>query len=979
MPACVLKNARGFKNQRIKTAALSALILACLFFTGVSRAAQEARAPQWPHETSDLAPDPQSVYGRLENGFRYVLMKNREPRDRVSVHLNVQAGSLNETGPERGLAHFLEHMLFRGSDYFKPGELIKYFQSIGMSFGPDVNAHTGFEKTVYDIILPDGSQKTIAKALLAAKDFAAGALLLDKEIDRERKVVIAEKRTRDSVEYRTLVSSLEFEFPDALISRRLPIGTEEIISKAGRKELKAFYETWYRPDNMILVMVGDFDSEMAGALIQNEFSSLKAPAAPIRRPDIGDIRHKGIKTFYHHEKEAGSTTVSIETARKAPAAPDSAALRKDIFAADLADAIIRNRLEALKGEPGTPFTSAFIDSGTYLKTIRYSEIYAECEPEKWKESLALIEQTLRGALTHGFASHELDRVKKDFGAMLELGVKKAATRNSQGLARQIIFALNNNQVFMSPAQKKEMFAPLLKSLTLKDIHDAFRETWEADHRLVLVMGNARLAEGQIPPERRIHDEMEKSMASFVEKPKKLEKPRFPYLPEPGTAGKIVSKKWIPDLEIFQVDFANHVRLNIKKTDFDANSVQVNLTFGDGKLSQPAGKPGIAILAGAVVNESGLGALDKDGLERALSGKNASVHFYVAEDFFGLKGEAPPEEIPLLFQLLHAHIADPAFRKKAHRLSMERFRQDYRRLSATIDGAVKLHGERFFAGGDEKFGIPDSFDAFSKLSIDDVMAWVEPALRHDPIEISVAGDADVDQVIKAVSRYIGSLPDRKGSGLKKHPGLPRFPEGQIRKITVPTRLPKGLLTVAWPTEDIWNIKRARAFSVLGAIFSERLRVRIRETLGASYSPAAFNQSSKVYPEYGLLKTLVHADPEKIKVIQREVTKIAGDLSTNGVSADELQRAVEPILVRLKELRRKNAYWLDIVMTGSSKYPRQLDWSRSIIEDYQSFETDYISSLAKKYLDNARAAVLTIISDPGAEENAGEIAPPAPDIP
>ncbi|OQW97771.1 MAG: hypothetical protein BWK74_05845, partial [Desulfobacteraceae bacterium A6] len=207
-----------------------AVIFSLLFFCSGYFSADYALAEKninfssWPHEESDLKPDPSVIYGRLTNGFRYILMKNHEPKDRVNIRLNVQAGSMQEEDGEEGLAHYLEHILFCGSTHFDPGELVKYFQDMGMQFGPDANAHTGFYETVYDILLPDGEKESLDKGLLIVEDFAGGALLLDSEVERERKVVIAEKRSRDSSSYRTIVSTMKFKFPDATVSRRFPIG-----------------------------------------------------------------------------------------------------------------------------------------------------------------------------------------------------------------------------------------------------------------------------------------------------------------------------------------------------------------------------------------------------------------------------------------------------------------------------------------------------------------------------------------------------------------------------------------------------------------------------------------------------------------------------------------------------------------------------------------------------------------------------------
>ena len=268
-------------------------------------------------------PDPSLIFGDFPNGFRYVLRENHTPKNRVSMHLVIHAGSINEADDQQGLAHFLEHMLFNGSTHFKPGELVKYFQRIGMSFGPDANAHTGFEETVYDLLLPDGSIKSLKEGLLDVQDYAEGALLLQSEIDKERRIVLAEKRTRDSASYRTFVSAMKFKFPEAKLSKRFPIGINHVLETANQKEFKHFYDTWYRPEKMTLVLVGDFEAETAASLIEEYFSSLSARAPPEKEADIGKIYHQGIKPFYHHEEESGNTSVSIEVLQKVLKTPDS--------------------------------------------------------------------------------------------------------------------------------------------------------------------------------------------------------------------------------------------------------------------------------------------------------------------------------------------------------------------------------------------------------------------------------------------------------------------------------------------------------------------------------------------------------------------------------------------------------------------------------------------------------------------------------
>lgn len=913
----------------------------------------------WPHEGSDLKPDPALIFGRLSNGFRYVLMENHEPKDRVQISLNVQAGSMFEEDGQEGLAHYLEHMLFCGSTHFKPGELVKYFQDMGMQFGPDANAHTGFYETVYDILLPDGRRESLDKGFLIVEDFTEGALLLDSEVNREKRVILAEKRSRDSASYRTFVSTMKFKFPDSKISGRFPIGVEEVLESTTPVQLKDFYETWYRPENIILVIVGDFDPKTAVSLIEKRFSGFSPKTGIKPYPSFGDIEHEGVRAFYHYEKEAGNTSLSIESVEKIGITTETSEVLRNRFIAEIADTIVQNRLDTMVRKKKAPFTSASINSGYSLRHIRYADISAECSPQEWKESLRVIDQILRQALLFGFTQAEYERVKKDTMAMLDNAVKQASTRDSQNIANEIIRHLNSNKVFQSPLQEKEFYSSVLKSIDIKSLHKAFTDTWKAPHRLVIVTGNADI-KGDVPPEELIKEAYRESGGKETSRPFESKTVLFPYLPEPGGKGAIKERKEIPDLGIVQIDFENRVRLNLKKTDFEANEILVNLSFGYGKSGEPYDLEGISELSEAVINESGLGGLDRDEIEKALAGKSTGVDFSVDDGRFLFTGRTVSDEAGLLFQLLYAYIMDPGYREEAYLLSLERFDQKYKELSRSIDGAMKISGERFLAGGDPRFGFP-SPEKLKMLSLDNVRSWIDPQIKNEPVEISVVGDFEEGKVIELVSLYFGSLPERsKGSTLKKA-GIPVFPSAKFHEINVETGDPKSIVFVAYPTEDVWNIGRTRRFNVLGQVVSEKIREEIRESMGAAYSYSAYNNPSRAYPGYGIFYTEAVVNPDESPAVEKRIKNIVSDVVKNGVAGSDLKRALDPVLTNIKDMMRKNNYWLKSVLTESVRYPQQIEWCRTIKKDYESITADELAELAIKYLDNRKAA--SVIIKPG----------------
>ncbi|MDA3895636.1 MAG: insulinase family protein [Desulfobacteraceae bacterium] len=931
---------------------------------------------QWAHDASDLKADPNVIYKELPNGFRYLLMKNSRPENRVSMHLFVQAGSMLEKENERGIAHFLEHMLFNGSENFAPGELVKYFQSIGMKFGADANAHTGFYSTVYDIDLPKGDSKSLSDGLLVLKDYAAGALILEEEVEKERPIILAEKRTRDSVSFRTFEETFKFELPDALPSDRLPIGTEEVIRNADRKLLKNFYETWYRPERMMLIMAGDFEITTAELSIKALFSNMKpkAPASKYQNP--GSINHSGFKTFYHFEPEAGNTSICLETITWKINPPDSIRQQELQLRSGMANHIVNKRLTEMLNDPDTPFTAAMISSGNYLNYLQGADINADCSPENWKKTLSRIEQTLRKAIKYGFTESEIELAKKAYIAQLDKAAKAASTRESSHLARQIMHSLSANRVFQSPDQIKSLKEPMVMAVTAEELHLAIRNDWDTDNRLIIVTGNVNLDNQTANPLNQILDTYTASLTVLLEAPEEKGLIQFPYLPIPVEKGKIINREDITDIGIIHVEFENGVHLYIKPTDFKANEVKSALIFGNGVKQEPEENPGLAALSRKVTQLSGLGQITKDELKRALTGKNTHVGFQIDEDYFSLAGNSVSDEIPLLFQLYHAYLNDPGFREDAYSLALAQYTQDYKSLKHSINGAMVFQGSRFLAGGDARFGLPD-FDTFKNNTLDDIRNWITPALKNAPLEISIVGDLDPERVIDLAATYLGSLPQRSKEKINHDKRQPLFPNGESLTVSVPTVIPKGMINLAFLTDDYKDIQQNRRLSVLSEVFSDRMRVKIREEMGASYSSYAYNAPSRAYDSYGLFNTVVQTDPEDTREIISTLQDIVDDLASQGIDNDELNRAIKPILTSIKERVKTNAYWLNSVLKRASRHPAQLDWCRSFQEDYAAITEQEINELAKKYLVNSKAATVVIVPEiktesltPMANKDSGE---------
>lgn len=961
-------NKRAFFPPRflLPIVAIIAMLVIRLGYAGSSQAEQDCFATNWPSELSTIEPDPSLLRGRLANGLRYVLKKNSEPENRVAIFLNVQAGSLNETDSQRGLAHFLEHMMFKGTANFPGNSLVEYFQSIGMNFGGDTNAHTTYEQTEYHIVLPNGSEKELDTGLLVVADYAGRAQLEGSQIDKERGVILAEKRARDSAAYRTHVASTAFAFRGTLLPERTVIGEEEILQKADRKLLKSYYDDWYRPEKMILVVVGDMEPVVAEGLIKKHFAGLAARTDRPGCPEFGKLTRRELESFYHYEPELGKTTVAIETFWDMPLQNDSVQLERQELIRYMGAMIMGYRLQHLQERENSPFTHALYDSSDIVDRIGYGSLSGQTNPDKWQESLALLDTTLRQAIAYGFSDKELDRAKKEIKAELEARVLNEQTEDSREIARKIIRHLNSNRVYQSPGQEMELYGPIVEKIAADELNREFEAVWRHRGRLVSVVGDTRLGEDG---ERVVGDFYRRSQGKAVAGMPKQATQNFPYLTPQAAAGGAPERSYYPDIDVEKLVFANGLIVNLKKTPFRENSVQVVANFGSGQQSEPL--PGMAMLAEQIVNSSGSGRLAQSEVNALVAGSSVEWRFRIGESAFSWTGNALYKDFGLSVQILHTLLYDQGFRENLFgnvRTNVERM---YQKVSREIDGAMVLNVQPFLAENNPHFGLPPWRDV-AKLDFSSLEKYAATFSRPQDLEISVVGDFHRDEAVNVLEHYFGGV-ELRSATVPEPPSI-NFPAGKTLQVKVETSIDKSLVVVAWPTSDFWDISRTRRLHILAGILDDRLRKSIRETLGATYSPHVSSYNSRIYPGYGFIVAQMVVQPGAEGQIIEEVLKAGDRLRREGVSDEELIRTRKPMVTSLRDSVKTNQYWLSSVLSLSSRYPEQLEWPKTIIDDFSSVTADEINRLAGQYLDNSRAAIARVAPDEtAADPRTGESEP------
>lgn len=927
-------------------------------------------ATDWPFATSDIPVDPAVTWGRLDNGLRYAILPNSEPQERVSVRLLVQAGALMETEPQRGLAHFIEHMGFNGTRNFAPGELIEYFQRLGMAFGPDTNASTGFDRTQYQVELPKNDADSLREAFKALRDYADGSLFLPAEIEQERGVILAEKRDRDSADFRAMEAEWKFLMPTSLPPERFPIGTEEVIRHAPREQFVEFYDTWYRPERMALVVVGPVDPANVAPLIAAAFGDMKdrAPARP--EPELGTVGTPDeIRAFVHRDPELPRISIGIQTIEPYAHEADTAANRLKYLPRDLAYAMLNRRLSELAKKEGAPFTSAESHTGESLDFVSNSTIeITTTKAEQWRPTLVVAEQELRRALEFGFQPAELREATANVANALDEAVKQAPTRRSPALAAGLLSAIANDNVFDHPAAERDLYAPALATITVDDCLAALRAAWSVPGRLIFVSGDLP---AEVDPAAVVAAYNE-SHGTTLSAPEKIVEATWGYT-DFGPAGPIVARQEIADLGITQVDFANGVKLNLKKTDFQAATISLLARFGGGQLTLPAGKPGLDLFTNAAASLMGLGKHSADELRRVLAGRSVGAAFAIDSDAFTVAGATTPQDLELELQLLAAEATDPGYRPEAQRLLQRGMEQYYTRLEHMPEGLYPLEIKQALASGDTRFGVPP-LATLSRYTMEDIRAWLAPEIGKGPLELSIVGDLDIEQTIALVAKTFGALPARSAKPAyteQRHVVYPA--DGFAAERTVRTEIPRGSVFLFWPTDDALDAPRNRRLNLLASIIDDRLRLKIREGLGGAYSPQVTHNGSDTFPGYGYLLVHIGVDPAQAPAILAAVRDIAESLRADGLTEDELQRAKQPTLTGIAESARTNNYWLGAVLSSCRELPRRLDWARTRTSDITAITREELDALAAKYLRPDRLVSYVILPEPMPEEPAPAGAP------
>ncbi len=927
-----------------------------LFILFACTAALVAAEPTFPHLASDLPVDPAVRWGVLDNGVRWAVLANKQPPGKVSLRLQVQVGSIAERDEERGLAHVLEHMAFLGSTHYPPGQLNTVLQPLGIGFGSHSNAHTSFDETVYKLDLPNAEPAMLDLGLQVLADYAGGMLLDPAQLERERGVILAEMRDRDSADLRIHRARFMAAYAGTNLAERFPIGVPETVQAATAARLRAFYDAGYRPEAMILTIVGDVEPDVVQAKIPAHFAELTDRAPERAKVDEAGLVAAPFVGLVFREAEATVERVGISVARFAPRGIEQRANRAAEIAIQIAHSCLEQRLEALIAkDPSGPVVDVRCGSWQWMD-MREALCDVQIRDHRQNDALRWLATEWHRFHAYGPTAAELTLAKARWQARLEAAVAQAGRRESRQLAADLYTTVSEGTVFMAPSDELRIEGAVVAELDATTVHDAFVQNWQPGRLLIAATGPQVQGEASD-----IVAQWQAVLAEHVDQPITVEDIPFAYAERPE-AGAVVGRESLRH-GIESLTFANGTQAAIQASARKPGEVRIRWRF---EIPAATQDPAVREWAERAFISGGVAAHPFDQLQRLLASHVLSWSCQVSEDAFIINATAVPADVETAFQVVRAYVTDPGWDADGIARAKDRWRQELAALPGQLDAQVSRRFQTLVTGGTPGRR-PATPDEALASSVESLQAWLAPILREAPLTVSVVGDIDTDAAVTYVAAYVASLPVRHAGRMVLSAAqlatVAAAPIPQLREeIQVPGPVPRATVMVAFPTDDVHDVALLRRSRLLADALQERVRERLREKLGQAYSPHVWHEASEVWDGFGYLAVVASVAPDQVTHCEEAIRAVVAEVAENGIDAPLLAQVQPPLLNALDAIRSGNGYWLGSVVDRVGWQPFRLDWADSMQTDIAGITAADLTELAKTYLRGEPLVVVGIC--PGA---------------
>ncbi|WNO54478.1 M16 family metallopeptidase [Stakelama saccharophila] len=911
----------------------------------------------WLYKGSDIPPNPAWTFGVLPNGLRYAVRHNGVPPGQVAIRVRIDAGSLMEKDSERGYAHLLEHLAFRGSEYAGDMESKRIWQRLGVTFGSDTNAATTFTDTVFKLDLPSATETSLDESMHILAGMMRAPDLDQAALDAERPVVLAEQRERPGPQIRFDKVTRGLFFDGQPLADRAPIGTTKTLQAATPASVRAFHDRWYRPSRAVIVIAGDMDPALFEAMIKKHFGAWQGKGRDPKTPDFGSP-HPGAPFAATVSEANFPPIVAMAYLRPWTIGDDTILFNQRRMVDQIAVRIVNRRLER-RARAGGSFIRASASLDDVARSANVTTVNVLPMDGDWKAALHDVRAVIADARRHPPTQAEIDREVEEIKAAMVRAVAGARIEAGAVQADTMVEAVDVHETTGSPdislgilqgAIDKHFFTPDRILAASKKVFDG-----------VALRGVLNSPEADPGARKALADALTEDITDIASARAKSSTVTFDDLPAFGAPGTVESRSPIlanPPIE--KVVFSNGVNLLLFANPAETNRAFVSVRFGHGYNAIPADHMTPAWAGEIALAASGIGDLGVDELEQLTGDREIDLDFSIADDAFVFAGQTTPADVADQLRLIAAKLAHPGWDPNPVNRARAMTLAGYDAMTSSPEGVLTRDLAGLLHDGDPRWATP-SREQVAALTPESFRSFWEPVLARGPIEVQVYGDIEPDKVISAVARTFGAMKPRPGTPID--PPAVRFPDHAADPVVRHHSGAKdqAAAVIAWPTGGgSAAIGESRRLEILSAIFGDRMLDELRSEAGVSYTPQVASQWPIGLASGGDILAVGMVPPDKTDLFFSIARRIAADLVANPVSQDELSRALQPMKQYLMRASTGSSFWMRQTAGGAFD-PNRIAGVNSIVADYGQTRPADIQALARKYLVPSKDWTMVVLPD------------------
>jgi zinc protease len=900
--------------------------------------------------------DPAITTGRFDNGLRYFVRATKRPEKRAELRLVVDVGSIVEEDDQRGLAHLLEHMAFNGTKHFPKQEIVTFLESLGMRFGPSVNAYTSFDETVYMLQVPTEKQDVLDRAFLILEDWAHAQTLDPVEIDKERGVVREEWRLRRGAGARMQDQQFPIMLHGSRYAERLPIGTLEVIDKFPHERLKTFYADWYRPDLMAVIAVGDFDVAAVEKMIKAHFEPIPAAGAKTPRPSYPVPDHPDTLYAIATDKEATSTSISIYS-KMDPRDPRTVGAYRQEIVERLFSSMLGARFSELSQKPDAPFIGAGGSRGSFVRTKQVSTLSALVKGDAIEQTMDVLFTEAERVARFGFTPGELERAKLNVMTSIDRALREKDNTPAAAVAGELVRHALEREPVPGITYEHGLYSRFLPGITLAEVN-ALAKEWVPNRSRVVTISAPQKEGVAVPGEQQLTAVIasvgKKDITAYVDTVDDA-----PLLEAAPAAGAVSSTATKEQFGITEWRLANGVTVVLKPTDFREDEILFRATSFGGTSLAPDADYIPASSASNVVASGGVGRFSAVELRKKMTGKTALAAAFITPYEEGLNGSSSKKDLETLFQLIYLRFTQPRTDPTAFLVlqgQMKSQMQNQRSspaflFSEALTAALRQDHLR------TRIQTPETLDQWNLEK--SVAFYKDRFADAGDFTFVFTGSFDLATMKPLVERYLGGLPSKGRKESWKDVGI-RYPSGVVEKRIEKGVEPQSRAALVFTGAFDRDPRQRVYMRALADVLSARLREKLREDLSGTYGVGVNPAYTHIPVEEYAMNINFACAPDRTDELVKEALKEVELLRAEGPTAQQVNDVREKLLRDFETNSKQNGYWTT-QLSLKYQYGETPDSLFALPDTYRTLTPDIIHAAAKRYLNPSNLVKVTLFPE------------------